>query len=34
MPVMDRLVLDRGYVGYEGGLRLIEDIYGSVLGTY
>jgi len=34
MPVMDRLVLDRSYIGYEGGLRLIEDIYASVLGTY
>jgi nitrogenase molybdenum-iron protein beta chain len=34
MPITDRLVLDRGYVGYSGGLRLIEDIYASVLGSY
>ena len=34
LPVSDRLVLDRAYVGYEGGLRLIEDIYGAVLATY
>ena len=29
-----RLVLDRAYAGYRGGLRLIEDIYASVLSTY
>ena len=34
LPITDRLVLDRGYAGYEGGLRLIEDIYGAVLATY
>jgi nitrogenase molybdenum-iron protein beta chain len=34
LPITDRLVLDRAYVGYEGGLRLIEDIYASVLSTY
>lgn len=34
LPVMHRLVLDRNYVGYSGGLRLAEDIYGSILETY
>jgi len=34
LPVTDRLVLDRGYVGYAGGLRLTEDIFGAVLGSY
>lgn len=33
-PYVYRLVLTTGYVGYKGGLRLIEDIYGTVLGTY
>jgi nitrogenase molybdenum-iron protein beta chain len=33
LPVTDRLVLDRAYVGYQGGLRLIEDIYAAVLGA-
>ena len=26
-PVAHRLILSRGYAGYDGGLRLIEDIY-------
>jgi nitrogenase molybdenum-iron protein beta chain len=34
LPVTERLVLDRSYVGYQGGLRLAEDIYGAVLGSY
>jgi nitrogenase molybdenum-iron protein beta chain len=34
LPITDRLVLDRAYAGYKGGLRLIEDIYASVLSTY
>ena len=34
LPVTDRLVLDRSYVGYQGGLRLAEDIYGAILGSY
>lgn len=34
VPVHYRLVLHCGYVGYNGGLRLIEDIYGKVLDTY
>jgi hypothetical protein len=31
LPITDRLVLDRAYAGYAGGLRLIEDMYASVL---
>jgi nitrogenase molybdenum-iron protein beta chain len=31
LPTTDRIVLDRGYAGYAGGLRLIEDMYGAVL---
>ncbi|MFL0196385.1 nitrogenase component 1 [Clostridium sp. WILCCON 0269] len=34
LPVMHRLVLNCGYLGYNGGLRLIEDIYGNILETY
>lgn len=34
LPITDRLVLDRGYSGYKGGLRLIEDIYASILSSY
>lgn len=34
LPVMHRLVMDRSYVGYSGGLRLAEDIFGSILETY
>jgi nitrogenase molybdenum-iron protein beta chain len=30
-PAVERLVIDRSYVGYEGGLRLIEDIYSEVM---
>ena len=26
-PVQDKVVFDRTYVGYSGGIRLIEDIY-------
>ena len=26
-PVQDKVVLDNSYVGYTGGIRLIEDIY-------
>ena len=26
-PVQDKVVLDDFYVGYTGGIRLIEDIY-------
>lgn len=31
LPIPDRLILDRTYVGYRGGLRLLEDIYSAVL---
>lgn len=34
MPVSDRLVLDRSYVGYEGALRLVEDIYSIILADF
>lgn len=31
VPMKERLVLVNSYVGYHGGLRLLEDIYGYVL---
>jgi len=34
VPIAYRLVLDRGYAGYRGGLRLAEDIFDKVLDTY
>lgn len=34
MPVSDRMVLNRTYVGYEGALRLVEDIYTLVLDDF
>ncbi len=34
MPVSDRLVFDRSYVGYTGGLRLVEDIYSVIMGDF
>ena len=34
MPASDRLVLDRSYAGYEGALRLVEDIYTTVLADF
>ncbi|SMC25161.1 nitrogenase molybdenum-iron protein beta chain [Clostridium acidisoli DSM 12555] len=33
-PISDRMVLSRTYVGYEGGLRLTEDIYSAVLDDF
>lgn len=30
-PVANRAVLDRGYTGYRGGLRLIEDLVSAVI---
>jgi len=33
-PSPYRLVLTTGYVGFSGGLRVIEDIYHNVLATY
>lgn len=34
MPVSDRLLFDRSYVGYTGGLRLVEDIYSAILADF
>ncbi|HEY6008025.1 MAG TPA: nitrogenase component 1, partial [Geobacteraceae bacterium] len=34
MPVSDRLVFDRAYVGYTGALRLVEDIYSVILSDF
>ncbi|WP_150267930.1 nitrogenase component 1 [Paenibacillus tepidiphilus] len=34
VPITYRLILNCGYAGYQGGLRLIEDIYDRVLDTY
>jgi nitrogenase molybdenum-iron protein beta chain len=33
LPVTDRLVLNAAYLGYDGGLRLIEDVYASILSS-
>ncbi|MBW4079784.1 nitrogenase component 1 [Paenibacillus sp. S150] len=33
MPAGQRLILDRSYAGYQGALRLLEDIYSVVLET-
>lgn len=30
-PVANRVVIDRGYTGYRGGLRLIEDLLSSIV---
>ena len=34
MPVTDRVIMSRTYVGYEGALRLLEDLYSIVVGDY
>jgi nitrogenase molybdenum-iron protein beta chain len=34
VPVTYRLILGCSYLGYTGGIRAIEDIYGQVLSTY
>ncbi|HBC91689.1 MAG TPA: hydrogenase [Pelotomaculum sp.] len=34
MPVSDRMILNRTYVGYDGALRLVEDIYSLVLDDF
>lgn len=34
VPVTYRLILGCTYLGYRGGIRAIEDIYGQVLGTF
>ena len=33
-PTPYRIVLTTNYVGYTGGLRIIEDIYNTALATY
>lgn len=30
-PISDRMILSRSYLGYEGAMRLIEDIYSVIL---
>ncbi len=30
-PVANRAVLDRGYTGYRGGLRLVEDLLSAIV---
>ena len=32
-PITDRLVANCSYLGYSGGLRLIEDLYSSILAS-
>lgn len=34
LPVIDRLILDHTYVGYRGGLKLVEDIYSQLLAKH
>lgn len=34
VPISHRLILNCGYAGYNGGLRVIEDLYDRVLDTY
>lgn len=34
LPVSDRLVLNRTYAGYDGGLTLAEDIYTIILNSF
>jgi nitrogenase molybdenum-iron protein beta chain len=34
VPVVYRLLLGATYVGYRGGIRIIEDLYGRVLDTF
>jgi nitrogenase molybdenum-iron protein beta chain len=34
LPVIDRLILDHTYVGYKGGLKLVEDIYSQLLAKH
>lgn len=33
-PIIDRLVLHHNYLGYSGGLNLVEDIYNQVLAKH
>ncbi|MDR0423919.1 MAG: hypothetical protein LBH39_00410 [Clostridiales Family XIII bacterium] len=32
-PAYDRLITDRGYAGYRGGLHLFEDLIGQIMGV-
>jgi nitrogenase molybdenum-iron protein beta chain len=34
MPAADRVILSRTYIGYDGGLRLLEDLLSTVLSDY
>jgi len=34
LPVIDRLILHHTYVGYQGGLNLVEDIYSRLLAKH
>jgi nitrogenase molybdenum-iron protein beta chain len=34
VPVVYRLLLGANYIGYRGGIRVIEDIYGGVLENF
>ena len=34
LPIIDRLILHRTYVGYTGGLNLVEDIYSRLLAKH
>ena len=31
IPITNNLILNKTYIGYSGGLRLIEDIYSNIL---
>jgi len=34
LPIIDRLILHHTYVGYNGGLNLVEDIYSTLLAKH
>lgn len=34
LPLTNRVIMDRSYIGYQGGLRFVEDMYHSVLGDW
>jgi len=33
-PISERLIMDRSYAGYRGGLRLAEDVFSTILSDY
>ncbi len=33
IPILENLILNKSYIGYFGGLRLIEDIYTNIIGN-